>query len=83
MLINCMELNFLYFLVYLTQVWGLEGSCGRGLTCEGTEPPDDAQNVIMGKLRGEGGSGMGILDKPWSLVYTLLKSAHGSSQEVG
>lgn len=47
-----MELNFLYLLLYLTQVWGLEGPCGPGLTCEGTQPPDDAQNVIMGRLRG-------------------------------
>lgn len=47
-----MEWNFLYLLLYLTQVWGLEGPCGPGLTCEGTEPPDDAQNVIMGRLRG-------------------------------
>lgn len=47
-----MELNFLYLLLYLTQVWGLEGPRGSGLTCEGTQPPDDAQNVIIGRLRG-------------------------------
>ena len=56
-----MELNFLYLLVYLMQVWGLEGPCGPGLTCEGTEPPDDAQNVIMGRLRGGEGQGWGSL----------------------
>lgn len=59
-----MEWNFLYLPLYLTQVWGLEGPCGPGLTCEGTEPPDDAQNVIMGRLRGGEGQGWGSLISP-------------------
>jgi len=65
-----MELNFLYLLVYLMQVWGLEGPCGPGLTCEGTEPPDDAQNVIMGRLRGGEGQGWGSLISlgPWLVL---------------